>query len=86
MKRFWIFVGGAYVSIKRNVKLATSLLIIVFLVIQFSFLIYLSVKVHAIDKEMRKQDEVQLQIMNRIYSQVWLLNSRMESVLDQKKK
>ena len=84
MRKFWMFVGGAYVFIKRNMRIVTPLLLIALVLVQFSFLAYLSVKVARIEKKVKADSDSSLQVMNRIYSQVWLLNNRVNSVLEKK--
>jgi hypothetical protein len=84
MRKFWMFVGGAYVLIRRNMRIVTPLLLIALVLVQFSFLAYLSVKVSRIEKKVKADSDSSLQVMNRIYSQVWLLNNRVNSVLEKK--
>ena len=81
-----MFVGGAYVFVKRNIRLVTPLLLIALVVLQFSFLIYLNVKISRVEKSLNEEKESSLQVLNRVYSQVWLLNNRVNSVLELEQK
>ena len=85
-KIFWILVGRTYVLVRRNARLITPLLLIFLVVMQFGFLIYLSVKIVRVEKAVKEEREASLQVLNRVYSQVWLLNNRVNSVLEKNNK
>lgn len=80
MKKFWNFVGKVYLFVVPKKKKIIPLLIIIFLILHFAFLIRICFRLNSIQNDLSSTKETLTQSVNKVYSQVYLLNSRMSQI------
>lgn len=76
-------IGGLYVYLKKNKRLAPLLLAIVFIV-QFILIIIMSIQLSATQRNVLAFKDASLRRQNQIYSIVYMLNSRVNQLLEKK--
>ena len=83
MRKFWIFIGKGYMFFKNlfSKKGGMSVLAVI-IILQFVFLIIMMIQFSTLKSNFEDYKTSSLQTLNRTYSQVWLLNSKVSKVLD----
>ena len=84
MKKFWRMIGGIYIYLRRNKKLTPLLLALVF-IIQFLLIIIMAVQLNATKTNVEAFKESSLHRQNQIYSMVYMLNSRVNQIIEKTK-
>ena len=79
-RTIWFVIAKFYLLLKALFRSKSSLLYLIILVvlIQLFFLVMLTAKVNRMDEEMTEFRSQSVSTLNRIYTQVWLLNSKEE--------
>jgi hypothetical protein len=85
MKKFWSVLGNAYLFFHQRKRVMTPLLLVLVLMIQFVLLIWVVVAVNQVQTEVETYKSTNSRLMNRTYSQVYLMNNRLNQVLTEKK-
>lgn len=83
MKKFWQIIGGVYMFFRRE-KWIASLLLAIAVIIQFVLLLLLTINVCSLGNEFKENHESISNRVNQIYSQVFILNTRMNQILEKK--
>lgn len=85
MKSFWRFVGGMYLFINGRKKALITLIALIIIVVQFVILVGLSAQVAMLSKNFEEYKVGTTSSLNRVYSQVFLMNTRLNNLLNEKK-
>lgn len=83
MRNFWIFIGKCYLFFKKlfSKKNITILLIIV-IFLQFTFTFFLLKRFSTLQESFTAYKSSTTDTLNRTYSQVWLLNEKLNEFLN----
>jgi len=79
-RKFWFVIAKFYLLLKSlfRTKNALPYLIILVVLIQLIFLVLINFKINRLEKDFEGYGNYSSTTMNRIYTQVWLLNSKEE--------
>ncbi|KKR07582.1 MAG: hypothetical protein UT32_C0009G0043 [Parcubacteria group bacterium GW2011_GWC2_39_14] len=76
MRKFWQIMGGTYLFLFKRRKVILGLVITVLVVGQLFLLIWLVVGQVKIKKDMKKNQDAVVKLLNKTYSQAWQLNTK----------
>jgi len=79
MKKFWQFMGVTYLFMVKRKKILVGLIIALLIVGQLFLSIWLVVTQIQIKKDMKKNQDNTTKLINKTYSQVWQLNTKLNT-------
>ena len=81
IKKFWQFVGLTYLFLAKKKKIILYTILVLVILGQIFMSVLLVVNQLAMKKDQKKNHEASMKLINKTYSQVWQLNSKLNEQL-----
>ncbi len=79
MKKFWQFMGVTYLFMIKRKKVLVGLFVAILIVGQLFMSAWILWQQQVIKKEMKKNQDSLTKLINKTYSQVWQLNTKLNT-------